>query len=258
MKNAVILEIKGLSKYFGGLKAVNNVDFCVHDEEIVSLIGPNGAGKTTFFNLITGFLRPTQGRIFYKKEDITHLKPHEIAGKGIIRTFQKTKVFPALTVLQGVRVGCHQHLKSGFLQILANGQRVQNEERKVREKAVEIVKFVGMDKQKNVLARNLSYGEQRILEIAVALGANPELLLLDEPTTGMNPVETKKVIDLIYRIRDRGTAVLLVEHDMNVVMGISERIVVLNQGERIAEGSPVQIRQNKEVIKAYLGEMDYA
>jgi len=253
-----MLEVKGLSKYFGGLKAVNNVNLHVKKGEIMSIIGPNGAGKTTFFNLVTGFLQPTRGRVFYKGEDITYLKPYEIANKGVVRTFQKTKIFPDLTVAQAVMVGFHQHLKSGFLQILINSVGVRKEEKEFREKAVEIVKFVGLDKRENTLAKNLSYGEQRLLEIAVALGANPELFLLDEPTAGMNPYESRKVIDLIYRIRDRGTTIILIEHDMNVVMGISERIVVFNHGEKIAEGSPAQIRQNKEVIKAYLGESYYA
>lgn len=249
-----LLETKKLTKYFGGLGAVKDVDFLINRKGIVSLIGPNGAGKTTFFNLVTGFFRPTKGKIFYKGEDITNLKPHELAARGIIRTFQKTKVFPGVTVLEGVIMGSHLTINPHILGILSNTAATRKEEEKVRQKALDILNFLGIEYRKDMLAKNLPYGEQRILEIAVALAADPELLLLDEPATGMNPEETKRLTKLIYKIREKGITILLVEHDMNVVMGISDSIVVLDSGEVIARGLPKEIRENKEVIKAYLGE----
>lgn len=249
-----LLETKRLTKYFGGLGAVKDVDFIINPGEIVSLIGPNGAGKTTFFNLVTGFLRPTKGKILYKEGDITNLKPHEVAARGIIRTFQKTKVFPGVTVLEGIIMGSHRMTNPHVLGILANTAATRKEEEKVRQRALDILNFLGIQHRKDMLAKNLPYGEQRILEIAVALAANPELLLLDEPATGMNPEETKRLTKLIYKIREKGITILLVEHDMDVVMEISDRIVVLDSGEVIARGLPQEIRENKEVIKAYLGE----
>jgi branched-chain amino acid transport system ATP-binding protein len=249
-----LLETKGLTKYFGGLAAVNGVNFHIQEGEIISLIGPNGAGKTTFFNLITGFLRSSLGSVFYKSEMINHLPPHQIANKGIIRTFQNTKIFPGVSVFDGVLMGCHRRLHSRTWQILANSAYTGQEEEVVRNRVLEILDFVGLSDRKDIGAQNLSYGEQRILEIAVALGADPELLLLDEPTAGMNPEETWKTMDLICKIRNQGVTMLLVEHDMNVVMGISDRVVVLDYGSKIAEGSPQEVQANEEVIKAYLGE----
>jgi branched-chain amino acid transport system ATP-binding protein len=248
------LETKKLTKYFGGLGAVKDVDFIINPGEIVSLIGPNGAGKTTFFDLVTGFLQPTKGKIFYKEENITNLKPHEVAARGIIRTFQKTKVFPGVTILEGVIMGSHRLTNPHILGILGNTAATRKEEEKIRGKALDILNFLGIEHRKDMVAKNLPYGEQRILEIAVALAANPELLLLDEPATGMNPEETKRLMKLIYKIREKGITVLLVEHDMNVVMGISDIIVVFDSGEVIARGLPQEIREDKEVIKAYLGE----
>lgn len=250
---STLLEAKGLTIYFGGLAAVKNLDLELRRKEILSLIGPNGAGKTTAFNLITGFYRPTAGRVIYKGEDITSLKRHQIAGKGIIRTFQKTEVFPEVTALESVMIVLHLRESCPVTDILLRRRRAMEEEKRTREKALETLAFVGLSSKENVLSRNLSYGEMRLLEIAVALGGEPELLLLDEPTSGMNPEESYRAMVLIEKMREQGITLLLVEHDMNVVMGISDRIIVLDHGEKIAEGLAEEIQTNREVIKAYLG-----
>lgn len=249
-----LLETKKLTRYFGGLGAVNKVDLHVDRGEILSLIGPNGAGKTTFFNLITGFLKPTEGEVLYKDREITRLKPHQVADLGMVRTFQQTKVFPQVSVLEGVIMGCHRKARLSLWSALANTSHARKLHQEVKQKAMQVLQKLGIAHRAPVLARNLPYGEQRLLEIAVALVSHPELLLLDEPTAGMNPEETQRTMDLIYKIRDEGITILLVEHDMNVVMGISDRIVVLDSGGKIAQGSPKEIQGNEKVIKAYLGE----
>jgi branched-chain amino acid transport system ATP-binding protein len=250
------LELKDLTIQFGGLVALQDLSFHVAGEEIVALIGPNGAGKTTAFNIITGFLSPTYGHVMYTGEEIVRLPPHQIASKGLIRTFQKTNIFSSVSVFEGVMMGRHCRTKSGFLKIILNTQSVQTEEERSKEKVEAILEFVGLAHRRDEMARNLSSGEQRLLEIAVALAGEPNLLLLDEPATGMNPSEKERVMALIKKIRSNGITVLLVEHDMGLVMGISDRIVVLNYGKKIAEGKPREIQENEEVVRAYLGGMD--
>jgi len=247
------LELKELTIQFGGLVALQDLSFHVADEEIVALIGPNGAGKTTAFNIITGFLPPTRGHVMYSGEDVVRLPPHQIASKGLIRTFQKTNIFSSVSVFDGVMMGRHCRTRSGFLKIILNTRYVQMEEERSKEKAETILDFVGLAHRRDEMARNLSSGEQRLLEIAVALAGEPNLLLLDEPATGMNPSEKERVMTLIKKVRSNGITVLLVEHDMGLVMGISDRIVVLNFGKKIAEGKPREIQENEEVIRAYLG-----
>jgi branched-chain amino acid transport system ATP-binding protein len=247
------LELKQLTIQFGGLVALQDLSFHVAEEEIVALIGPNGAGKTTAFNIITGFLSPTHGQIIYSRENIVRLPPHQIASKGLFRTFQKTNIFSSVSVFDGVMMGRHSRTKGGFLKIIFNTNDVRMEEEKSKEKVEAILDFVGLAHRKDEMARNLPSGEQRLLEIAVALAGEPNLLLLDEPATGMNPSEKERVMALIKKIRSNGITILLVEHDMGLVMGISDRIVVLNYGKKIAEGKPREIQENEEVIRAYLG-----
>ena len=247
------LELKQLTIQFGGLVALQDLSFHVAGQEIVALIGPNGAGKTTAFNIITGFLSPTHGQVIYGGEDIARLPPHQIASKGLIRTFQKTNIFSSVSVFDGVMMGRHSRTKGGFLKIIFNTNDVRMEEEKSTENVEAILDFVGLAHRKDEMARNLPSGEQRLLEIAVALAGEPNLLLLDEPATGMNPSEKERVMALIKKIRSNGITILLVEHDMGLVMGISDRIVVLNYGKKIAEGKPREIQENEEVIRAYLG-----
>lgn len=254
-----MLKTEDLTLYFGGLAAVNGVDFSIDAKKIVGLIGPNGAGKTTFFNIVTGFLKPTRGSIIYKGQDITGFKPHQIAKLGIGRTFQKTSLFPKLTVMQNIIIGHHVRTGSGVFSALFNTGRKRDEEKKTDEMALEIIEFMGMADKKDVIAKNLPYGDQRRLEIAIAMATNPDLLLLDEPAAGMNPEEGRRLIELIVRIREKGITILLVDHNMKVVMGICEHVVVLDYGRKLAEGTPAEISQNQEVIKVYLGEeLEYA
>ena len=251
-----ILEAAGVTKQFGGLTAVNNVDFVIEKGSICSLIGPNGAGKTTFFNMITGLYVPTSGTLLFHGENIAGLKPDQVTKRGIGRTFQNIRLFANMTAIENVLVGQHARLKAGLLGILFRTRPVMAEEERARQRALELLDFVGLNRERaDEMSKNLPYGDQRRLEIARALATDPKLLLLDEPTAGMNPQETSDLTRLIRRIRDTlGITVLLIEHDMKVVMDISEKITVLDHGAKIAEGPPEVVRANEQVIEAYLGK----
>jgi branched-chain amino acid transport system ATP-binding protein len=249
-----VLNIQHLTVRFGGLTAVNDVDFSIYKNEIVSLIGPNGAGKTTIFNAVTGFLKRISGTIQFEGQELSDLKTHEIAERGIVRTFQITSLFPNLTVLDNIRTAHHGQEEEAFFDAIFNTKKKQKMEEETLTKAHEILKFINLESKKEVIASNLPYGEQRLLEIGIALAAKPKLLLLDEPSAGLNDTETQMMKGLIKRMRDLGITICLVEHDMKLVMGISDRILVLNFGKKIASGTPDEIRNNPEVIRAYLGE----
>jgi len=249
-----MLEAIKLTKYFGGLAAVNELNLRVNQGEILGLIGPNGAGKTTFFNVVSGFFPPTNGRVLFEGKDISQLKAHDIAYRGISRTFQASTLFMKLSVLDNVFTGYHKSYRTRFLKRVLHTPSARKEEEGFRQKALETLEFMGMASLKEELAANLPHGYQRTLGIAMALATNPKLLLLDEPATGMNLTEKNAVIDLIRRIRDMGITIILVEHDMKVVMDLCDRIIVLNFGQKIAEGLPEEIKSNREVVEAYLGK----
>jgi len=248
-----ILSVLDLAVYFGGLVAISRLSFDVHEGRVTSLIGPNGAGKTTAFNAITGFLAPTKGTVHYRGELLNGLKPNQIAAQGVIRTFQKTSVFEGISVFDNVMIGLHRQGRCRPWEILLGLGRVKREEEALREKAWGVLEFVGLADYAPALGNALPYGKQRLLEVAVALAAKPALLLLDEPVSGMNPSESADFMRMVDKIRERGITILLVEHDMKVVMEVSDSVVVLNQGEVIAEGPPEVVQNDEEVIQAYLG-----
>lgn len=252
--NNVILRIANLVKSFGGIHAVRDVSIDIREGSISSIIGPNGAGKTTLFNLLTGIYKPDSGTIEFNGRSILGLRPDQVNAAGIARTFQSIRLFPTMTVLENVMVGMHSRLTISLWQTLLRTPAFGAQERHVREKASELLRFVGLAGKGDEISRNLPYGDQRRVEVARALASDPKLILLDEPTAGMNPQESDEATNLFRRVRDElGITVVLIEHDMRVVMGISEHITVLDYGQKIAEGTPDEIRSNPRVIEAYLG-----
>jgi len=251
-----LLEVNNLNKRFGGLQAVKDVSFSVEQGSIKAVIGPNGAGKTTLFNLVSGFLAPDSGVIQYRNESIQGRSPFEVAGRGLSRTFQHIKLFAHMSALENVMVGCHVKSKAGFIAGMLNLPWTWREEAMIRDKALELMEFLGINNLVDADATSLSYGQQRAVELARALAGSPEMLLLDEPAAGLNMRETADMAGLITKIRDRGVTVLIVEHDMSLVMQISDEVLVLSYGEKIADDAPRAVQNNPEVVRVYLGEDD--
>ncbi len=249
-----VLSVEHIAVHFGGLVAISDMNFVVNRGEVVSLIGPNGAGKTTAFNVITGFLRPTKGAVRYRGTSLSNLKPHQVTSLGLARTFQRASVFKSVSVFDNVMIGLHRRKRSSLVDALLALPRQRESERELRQLAGELLEIVGISRRAREMAGGLSYGDQRLLGVALALASDPSMLLLDEPVSGMNATETARFLDLLNRLHDRGMSILLVEHDMPMVVGVSDRIVVLNYGRIIAEGPPASIQGNPEVIRAYLGQ----
>lgn len=253
-EGVTLLEVMNLTKYFGGLQAVGDVSFSVSKGSIKALIGPNGAGKTTLFNLLSGVLRPDKGTVRFTNTDVQGMKPYQVAAMGMSRTFQHIRLFPHMTALENVMIGRHMHSRAGFLAGMLNLPWTRKEEKTDRKRSLDIMAFLNIADFADAEATSLAYGQQRVLELGRALACEPKLLLLDEPAAGLNMRETAEMAKLISRIRDTGITVLLVEHDMSLVMKISDEIVVLSYGQKIADDTPLAVQKNPEVIKVYLGE----